>query len=86
MEKDIVVCKTRRKSVSTRRKLPLSDRLAGLVVKASASGAEDSGIASLLGRDFSGSGDTSDLKIGTPVATLPGAWHWSARCQYTVTG
>ena len=23
---------------------------------------------------FSGSGHTSDLKIGTPVATLPGAW------------
>ena len=24
---------------------------------------------------FPGSSDTSDLKIGTPVATLPGAWH-----------
>ena len=24
--------------------------------------------------DFSGSSDTSDLKIGAPVATLPGAW------------
>ena len=35
---------------------------------------------------FSGSGHTSDLKIDTPVATLPGAWDWSARCQYTVTG
>ena len=23
---------------------------------------------------FSGSSHTSDLKIGTPVATLPGAW------------
>ena len=25
---------------------------------------------------FSGSGHTSDLKIGTPVATQPGAWHY----------
>ena len=24
----------------------------------------------------SGSGHISDLKIGTPVATLPGAWHY----------
>ena len=44
--------------------------LAGLVVKASASGAEDAGFESRLRRDFSGSSNTSDLKIGTPVATL----------------
>ena len=25
---------------------------------------------------FSGSSYTSDLKIGTPVATLPGAWRY----------
>ena len=25
---------------------------------------------------FSGSSHTSDFKIGTPVATLPGAWHY----------
>ena len=25
---------------------------------------------------FSGSSHTSDSKIGTPVATLPGAWHY----------
>ena len=25
---------------------------------------------------FSGSSHTSDLKMGTPVATLPGAWHY----------
>ena len=43
------------------------DRLVGLVVKASASRAEDPGI-------FSGSSHTSDLKIGIPVVTLPGAW------------
>ena len=29
-----------------------------------------------LGRDFSGSSLTSDLEIGTPVATLPGTWHY----------
>ena len=54
------------------------DRLAGLVVKASASGAEDPGFKSRLRRDFfSGLSHTSDLKIGTPVATLPDAWRYS---------
>ena len=53
-----------------------ANRLAGLVVKASASGAEDPGFESRLRRDISGSSHTSDLKIGTPVATLPGAWHY----------
>ena len=52
------------------------DRLVGLVVKASASGAEDPGFESRLRRDFSGSSQTSDFKIGSPVATLPGAWHY----------
>ena len=47
----------------------------GLVVKASASRAEGSEFESLLRQDFSGSSHTSDLKIGTPVVTLPGAWH-----------
>ena len=67
-------------------------RIAGLVVKTSASGAEDPGFDSRLRRDFSGLSHTGDLKIGTPVATLPGAWHykvsydWSAWCQYTVAG
>ena len=52
-----------------------TNRLFGLVVKASASGAEDPGFESCLQRDFSGS-STSDLKIGTPVATLPGPWRY----------
>ena len=47
--------------------------LVGLVVKASASGAVDPGFESRLRRDFSGSVHTSDLKTGTPVATLPAA-------------
>ena len=53
------------------------DRLVGLVVKASASKAEDPEFESRLCRDFfTGSSHTSDLKIGTPVATLPGAWRY----------
>ena len=58
------------------RRLRLVYRLVGLVVKASTSGAEDQGFESRLRRDFSGSSHTSDFKIGTPVATLPGAWHY----------
>ena len=50
----------------------IKDHFAGLVVKASTSGAEDLGFESGLRQDFSGLSDTSDLKIGTPVATLPG--------------
>ena len=53
-----------------------SDSLVGLVVKASASKAKDPGFESRLRRDFSGSSHTSDLKIGIPVATLPGAWRY----------
>ena len=64
------------------------------MVKASALGVEDPGLESRLRRDFSGSSHTSDLNIGTPVATLPGAWHYRVSagtgrpgvCQYTVTG
>ena len=52
------------------------DRLVGLVVKASAWRAEDPGFESHLQRDFCGSSYTSDLKNGTPVATLPGAWRY----------
>ena len=44
--------------------------------KASASRAADTGFDSRLCRDFSGLSHTSDLKIGTPVATLPGAWRY----------
>ena len=51
-------------------------RLVSLVVKASASRAEDPGFESRLRRDFSGLSHISDLKIGTPVATLPGAWRY----------
>ena len=53
----------------------ISYHLAGLVVKASSLGMEDPGFESHLRQDFSRSSHTSDL-IGTPVATLPGAWHY----------
>ena len=43
---------------------------------ASASGAEGPEFESRLRRDFSGSSHTGDLKIGTSVATMPGAWHY----------
>ena len=52
---------------------PSLNHLVGLVVQASASRAEDPGFESRLLQDFSGSSHTSDLKTGTPVATLPGA-------------
>ena len=55
---------------------PWDSRLAGLVAKASASGAEDPGFESRFRRDFSRSSHTSDIEIGTPVATLPGAWRY----------
>ena len=54
----------------------LDARLVGRVVKVSASRAEDSEFESRLNRDLSGSSHSSDLQIGTPVATLPGAWYY----------
>ena len=66
------------------------DRLACLVVKASTSGAPDPGFESHFRGDFSRWSHTSDFKIGTPVAALPGVvvlegqrWDWLDRCQYT---
>ena len=50
------------------------NRLVGLVVKTSALRAEDPGFDSRLRRgDFSGLSHASDLKIDTPLATMPGA-------------
>ena len=54
----------------------ICDCLVGWVVKVSALGVEDPGFESSWRWDFSGSSHTTDLKIGTPVATLPGAWHY----------
>ena len=52
------------------------NRHTGLAVKASALRAEDLEFETRLRRDISGLSHTSDLKIGTPVATLPGAWRY----------
>ena len=46
------------------------------MVKVSALRAENPGFESRLHQDFSRSSHTSDLKIGTPVATLTGDWHY----------
>ena len=71
----------------------LSDRLVGLVVRRPPRERKIPGSNPACAGIFSGSSHTSDSKIGTPVATLPGRlalkgqrWDWSARCQYTVTG
>ena len=51
------------------------DCLISLVGKASASSAADPGLDSRFRcGDFLGLSHTIDQKIGTPVATLPGAW------------
>ena len=51
------------------------DRLSGLVVKAFASKAADPQFNYKLRHgDFSQLSHTSDLKIGSPTATLPDAW------------
>ena len=55
---------------------PHGNRLIGLVVKASALRVVDTGFKSLFRWDYSGSSHTCDLKIGTPVATLPGTLHY----------
>ena len=48
----------------------------GLVVKVSTSRAEDPGFELRLRQDFSGLSHTTDLKMGTAVATLPSAWRY----------
>ena len=48
----------------------------GLVVKVSAPRVEDLGFESCLHQDFSVLSHTSHSKLGTPVPTPPGAWHY----------
>ena len=52
------------------------NRLVGLVVRRPPRERKVPGSNSPCAGIFSGSSHTSDLKIGTPVATLPGAWHY----------
>ena len=51
-------------------------RLIGLVVKGPPRERKVPGSNPACTGIFSGSSHTSDLKIGTPVATLPGAWRY----------
>ena len=68
-------------------------RLVGLVVRRPPRERKIPGSNPACAGIFSGSNHTSDLKIGTQVATLPGTWRYRVsagtgrpRCQYTVTG
>ena len=54
----------------------LSDRLAGLVVRRPPRERKVPGSNPACAGIFSGLSHTSDLKIGTPVATLPDAWRY----------
>ena len=75
--------------LSSRNTLPKPDPLSpppsplvGQVVKASASRAADLGsIPAFACGSFFRPSHTSDLKIGTPVATLPGAWCYRVRAR-----
>ena len=51
-------------------------RLVGLVVRRPPRGRKVPGSNPACAGIFSGSSHTSDLKIDTPVATLPGAWRY----------
>ena len=52
------------------------DRLVGLVVRRLPQERKVPGSNPACAGIFSGSSHTCDLNIGTPVATLPGAWHY----------
>ena len=53
-----------------------ANRLVGLVVRRPPRERKVPGSNPACAGIFSGSSHTSDSKIGTPVATLPGAWHY----------
>ena len=54
----------------------LFDRLIGLVIRCLPRERKIPGLNPACAGIFWGSSHTSDLKIGAPVATLPGAWHY----------
>ena len=54
----------------------MPDRLIGLVVRHPPREWKIPCLNPACATIFSGSSHTSDLKIGTPVATLPGTWHY----------
>ena len=62
----------------------MNDCFVGLVVKASTLRAEEFDSRFRRG-SFSRSGNTSDLKTGTPVATLPGTWRYRVSARTGVS-
>ena len=56
--------------------LTKGDRLVGLMVRRPPRERKVPGSNPACGGIFSGSSHTNDLKIGTPVATMPGAWRY----------
>ena len=52
------------------------DRLVGLVVRSPPRERKMPGLNPACAGIFSGLSHTSDLKIGSPVAALPGAWRY----------
>ena len=56
--------------------VPSFHRLVGQVVRCPPRERKVPGSNPACAGIFSGSSHTSDLKIGTPVATLPGAWRY----------
>ena len=56
--------------------VPTENRLVGQVVRRPPRERKVPGSNPACAGIFSGSSHTSDLKIGTPVATLPGAWRY----------
>ena len=66
-----------------------SHRLVGLVVRRPPRERKIPGSNPACAGIFSGSSHPNDLKIGTPVSALPGAWRYRVSAetgQYTVTG
>ena len=59
----------------------LTDRLVGLVVRRPPLERKIPGSNPACAGIFSGSSHTSDFKIGTPLATLPGAWRYRVSAE-----
>ena len=57
------------------------DRLVGLVLGCPPRERKIPGSNPACARIFPGSSHTSDLKIGTPVATMPCAWHYRVSAE-----
>ena len=73
---DRVVCTIHFEERNDTRTFPLCDRLVRLVVRRPPRERKVPGSNLACAGIFSGSSHTSDLNIGTPVATLPDAWHY----------